>query len=310
MTLGLFVSVIISAAVVSDYIYDLSWCVQDIRRTYLMSLYYPKFMSLPEDCGGTVEASENFDIRFENVGFSYPGTDAQVLKNLCFEIKSGERLALVGENGAGKSTVIKQLCRLYAPDEGRILVGGTDLQDIDSTQLGRLFGIVFQDYFSYHLTLRENVAFGNIAELNDDEGIWASLGNFFDGELGDLDMPLGRIMEGGVDLSGGQWQRVAMARGCFSKGAFMLLDEPTASLDPVAESSLYSNFAGILKARGAIMVSHRLASAKMADRIILLSGGKVHEEGSHEELMQTKGMYCEMFTKQSEWYQDERSESE
>ena len=241
-------------------------------------------------------------IVFDNVVFCYPKTESKVLNGVSFEVNAGERVALVGVNGAGKSTIIKLLCRLYKPDSGRILINGADIQTLDAAALRRAFSVVFQDFCHYELTLRENVAFGDLSKLNDDGALHGALAMGLAEGIADLDAPLGKLEESGVDISGGQWQRIAVARACLSNSAFVILDEPTASLDPVAESNMYHSFAEVLKNRGCIMISHRLASARMADKIVVLSDGVVKEMGRHDDLMSAGGLYARMYESQSGWY--------
>jgi ABC-type multidrug transport system fused ATPase/permease subunit len=265
--------------------------------------HYYKFLSLPEIQNDGVQLTgEPPHIVFENVVFAYPNTDAKILNGVSFDVKQGERVALVGENGAGKSTIVKLLCRLYKPDSGRILINGTDIQSVEAASLRRVFSVVFQDFCKYTLTLRENVAFGDLSKLHDDNAIRAALKMGLADGIAGLDTPLGKLEENGADISGGQWQRIAVARACLPDSAFVILDEPTASLDPVAESNMYHSFAEVLKNRGCIMISHRLASARMADKIIVLSEGVVSEMGGHADLMAAGGLYSRMFVSQSAWY--------
>jgi ABC-type multidrug transport system fused ATPase/permease subunit len=194
------------------------------------------------------------------------------------------------------------LCRLYAPNSGRILVNGNDIQTLDAAVLRKVFSVVFQDFCKYTLTLRENVAFGDMSKLRDDASLHDALKMGLADNIAELDTPLGKLEENGVDISGGQWQRVAVARACLADSAFVILDEPTASLDPLAESLMYHSFAEVLKNRGCIMISHRLASARMADKIVVLSDGVVSETGSHDDLMKAGGLYERMYESQSAWY--------
>lgn len=261
---------------------------------------------------GVVCQTQGRDIVFENVSFTYPGTDREILKNVSFRIKQGERAAFVGENGAGKSTIIKLLCGLYEPTKGSVTIGGVPAGELSGELKAGLLSVVFQDFQSYQMTLRENVAIGNLGVLDRDEKLKEALrladaGELLSGQAGKgLDRNLGRLDEDGQELSRGQWQRVAMARAFVSDAEYVVLDEPTASLDPVAESRMYENFTGIFKRRGAIMISHRLASARLADRIYVLDGGRIIQSGSHEELMQKQGMYHDMYAAQSAWYQEGR----
>lgn len=229
------------------------------------------------------------------------------MRDVNMKIDKGERVAFVGENGAGKSTMIKLLLGLYEPTAGHIYIDGVDIRELSDEERRKVFSVIFQDYQSYQLSLRENVALGDISKLHDDAKIKAALDDAGIGELPKtndrgLDLNLGKIYSDGIDVSGGQWQRIAMARSYISDARFVIMDEPTAALDPIAESKMYERFADVLSKRGAIMISHRLASAKMADKIFVLSGGTVAEEGTHEELLKKGGLYHEMWEKQSSWY--------
>jgi len=313
ITIGLFTALIASIGSVLSNTIALSRSMQDLRRSYLLIEHYYKFMSLSEIPTDS-DHSEKFDytsphIVFENVTFTYPKTEIKILKGVNFEIMRGQRVALVGENGAGKSTIIKLLCRLYKPDSGRILINGHDIQTLDRESLRRVFSIVFQDFCRYSLTLRENVAFGKITKLQDDNALENALKMGLADGIAELNAPLGKLEEKGVDLSGGQWQRIAIARACLPDSEFVILDEPTASLDPVAESSMYHSFIEVLKKRGCIIISHRLASARMADKIVVLSNGIVSETGGHGELMAANGLYARMYKSQSAWYSEKIGEN-
>ena len=303
ITIGLFTALITSTWAILNNADTLSHAVQNMRQRYLLMEHYYKFLSLPEISDGDKPLTDTPPhIVFENVVFTYPKTDVKILNGVRFEVKEGERVALVGENGAGKSTVIKLLCRLYKPDSGRILINGKDIQGLDASALRRVFSVVFQDFCKYTLTLRENIAFGDLTKLNDDNTLHDALKMGLADGIVELDTPLGKLEENGVDISGGQWQRIAVARACLPDSAFVVLDEPTASLDPVAESNMYHSFAEVLKNRGGIMISHRLASARMADKIVVLSDGLVTETGGHSELMSASGLYARMYESQSAWY--------
>jgi ATP-binding cassette subfamily B protein len=194
----------------------------------------------------------------------------------------------VGENGAGKSTVVKLLCGLYKPDSGEVSAGN--------------ISVVFQDYAGYELTLRENIALGSLDKLYEDGALHDALRRGLWAEKIPLATNLGKLEDDGIDLSGGQWQRIAVARSLVSDSAFIILDEPTASLDPLAESKMYETFQSVLQQRGCVMISHRLASARLADKIIVLDGGKVVQTGTHDELVARDGLYAEMFAAQRAWY--------
>jgi ABC-type multidrug transport system fused ATPase/permease subunit len=303
ITIGLFTALVTSTGLVLDNAGLLSHVVQNLRARYLLMDHYYKFMALPEIQEGAVEISGTApQIIFENVSFTYPKTENKILNAASFTIESGECAALVGENGAGKSTIIKLLCRLYKPDSGHILIDGQDIRNLDTASLRSMFSVVFQDYCRYTLSLRENVAFGDLSKLHDDAALNNALKMGLAENIAPLDAQLGKLEDDGIDLSGGQWQRVALARACLPESAFIILDEPTASLDPLAESDMYHSFTKILKNRGCILISHRLASARMADKILVLDKGVISETGSHGELMASGGLYSKMYESQSAWY--------
>ena len=278
--------------------------------------FFMDFLKLPKrgDRGAVTEL-KHYDIAFENVSFKYPGTEREILKNVTFYVKEGERIAFVGENGAGKSTIIKLLCGLYEPTTGNVTIGGVPVREIAPETRVKLLSVVFQDFQSYQMTLRENVAFGNMNALGEDEKLKTALRDADCLELVDavemgLDRNLGKLDLDGQDLSKGQWQRVAMARAFVSDAKFVILDEPTAALDPLAESHMYENFSKIFHSRGTVMVSHRLASAKMANRILVLDGGRIVQSGSHEALMDEQGLYRTMFLAQSSFYVDNEQQGD
>ena len=245
---------------------------------------------------------ENPRVVFDNVTFTYPTADEPVLRGVSFDISPGERVALVGENGAGKSTIVRLLCGLYRPDSGNIYINGVSIRSISQTSLRKVFSVVFQDFCGYELTLRENVAFGNTTKLGDDEAIQRALRDALWTEDMPLATRLGKLEQEGIDLSGGQWQKIAVARSLIGDSAFIILDEPTASLDPLAECRMYETFQAILRNRGCLMISHRLASARLADKIIVIENGKDVQSGRHDELIATDGLYNKMWTAQSAWY--------
>ncbi|MBD5459849.1 MAG: ABC transporter ATP-binding protein [Lachnospiraceae bacterium] len=312
LTLGAFTAALNAVAGIGNQLND---CIRQVVWMLINAMemdYYMQFLKLKtrEDVGET-DALAYYDIAFENVSFRYPGTEREVLRNVTFYIREGERIAFVGENGAGKSTIIKLLCGLYEPSTGTVTVGGIPVRDLTPGLRLRVLSVVFQDFQSYQLTLRENVAMGNLQSLGDDQKLLQALRMAGAEELADqgLDRNLGKLTEDGQDLSGGQWQRVAMARAFVSDAKYVILDEPTASLDPLAESRMYENFADIFRERGTIMISHRLASARMADRILVLDGGRIVQEGSHERLMQKEGLYRTMFLAQSSLYHQEQMQA-
>ncbi len=279
--------------------------------------YYDKFFELSEDDapGKKAKAPEKFDIEFRNVWFRYPGKEENpyILKGLSFHVREGEKISIVGENGEGKSTMIKLLLGLFEPDKGEILLGGRPIQQFTREQRNRVFAPVFQDFMRYSISLKENVAVGNIELLNDESAVRAASEKGQAAKVAEIlkdgmDTLLGRDFEGGVDLSGGQWQRIALSRAFMGDKPVLLLDEPTSQLDPMAESRLYSDFHALAEDKTAIFITHRLASTMITDRILVLSGGRVTENGTHDELMEKGGIYRTMFDAQRKWYEHEGEE--
>lgn len=248
------------------------------------------------------------EIVFEHVSFRYPGTERDVIKDLSVTIKAGESVVLVGLNGAGKTTMIKLLTRLYDPTEGRILLDGRDIRDYDTGELYKLFGIIFQDFGKYAVNVNENISFGDIDKEPLPEDIekaaeQANADEFIDKLSDKYDTPLMRIFEdNGTELSVGQWQKLAVARAFYSDSDILILDEPTASLDAIAEQEIYGQFDKLRKDKTTIFVSHRLSSATVASKIIVLEYGQMIEVGNHRELMAEKGRYYELFTTQASRY--------
>lgn len=243
-------------------------------------------------------------IRFEHVSFAYPNSEKEVLHDANFEIDLSRSTALVGENGSGKTTIIKLLCGLYRPTKGRIMIDDQDLNKLSSQEIGKLIKVVFQDFYQYELTVRENIGFGNLGELDRDDKLNNALElvNLKDVKDLGLDRNLGKLEMDGIDLSKGQWQRLAVSRLFLTDTAYVILDEPTASMDPVSEYKMYQLFCSLMKSRGSLMISHRLASAKMADHILVLKHGNIIEQGNHDDLMKNQGIYYTLFCKQAEWY--------
>ena len=244
---------------------------------------------------------------FDNVGFRYEGGNKWALRHLSFELRAGEILALVGENGAGKTTLVKLLARLYDPDEGRILLDGRDLRDYDLDDLRANIGVIFQDYVRYHLTAAENIAVGQIEAMDDRTRIErAAREGMADEVVAGLekgyDQIIGRRFREGVDLSGGQWQKIAIARAYMRDAQVMILDEPTAALDARAEYEVFKRFKELGEGKTAVLISHRFSSVRMADRILVLADGKVEASGTHAELMAQGGRYAELFELQAAGY--------
>ncbi|MDX2278266.1 MAG: ABC transporter ATP-binding protein [Saprospiraceae bacterium] len=245
--------------------------------------------------------------RFENVGFKYPESEKWAIRHLTFTLQPGEKLALVGENGAGKTTLVKLLAHLYEPTEGRILLDGIDLATYDPDDLRQQIGIIFQDYVRFMFTASENIAVGNISEKTNQPRIEdAAHKSLADSVVANLpkqyDQMLGKRFLGGVELSGGQWQKVALARAYMRDAQLIILDEPTASLDARAEHEVFLRFAALLKGKAAVLISHRFSTVRMADRILFLENGELLELGSHEELLEKGGKYAELFRLQAKGY--------
>ena len=246
-------------------------------------------------------------IEFRNVSFSYPGNSRLVLDNINFTLHTGERLALIGENGQGKTTIVKLITRLYDPTGGEILLDGVDLRDYELDDLHREIGVIFQDFMRYEMTARENIAVGRIEELKNTELIKAAANkSLADQTIGRLslgyDQMLGRRFENGVDLSGGEWQKVALARAYLRDAQLLILDEPTASLDARSEFEVFHRFSELTAGKMALFISHRFSTVRSADRILVLENGKITEEGTHDELASLGGRYAEMFEMQASSY--------
>ncbi len=254
-------------------------------------------------------------IVFEHVSFCYPGTRQQVLHDINLTIRPGETLVLVGLNGAGKTTLLKLLTRLYDPTEGRILLDGYDLKEYDVTDLYRMFGIIFQDFGKYAVSVTENIHFGDVHRTVSETEIRkaareANAEAFIEHLPGGYDTPLMRIFEEeGIELSIGQWQKLAVARAFYSESDVLILDEPTASLDPMAEQEIFNQFDRLRQDKTTIFVSHRLSSATVASKIAVLEYGRLIEEGDHKTLMARKGRYFELFTTQAKRYMTDSQEA-
>ena len=252
---------------------------------------------------------------FENVGFRYPGSEPWAIRNVDLVLRPGERVALVGENGAGKTTITKLLARLYDPTEGRITLEGVDLKEYDLASLRHAIGVIFQDFVRYDMRFDENIGVGEIdsvrADLDKNNGTPPAITAAAENSLAASLLPrfakgyqqmLGRRFEEGVDLSGGEWQKIALARAYIRDAQVLILDEPTAALDARAEYEVFLRFSELVAGRMAILISHRFSTVRMADRIIVLRHGKVEEQGSHEELLAKGGLYEELFTMQAAGY--------
>ena len=245
--------------------------------------------------------------QFINVSFAYPGTERRVLRDFNFQLRPGERIALIGENGQGKTTVVKLITRLYDPTEGQILLDGVDLREYDLDDLHHEMGVIFQDFMRYEMTARDNIGVGRVEREHSDNEIEhaaeQSLAASVVAKLaGHYDQMLGRRFEGGVELSGGEWQRVALARAYLRDAQLLILDEPTAALDAKSELEVFERFAELTEGKMALLISHRFSTVRMADRIVVLEGGRLVEEGTHPSLMALGGRYAGMFEMQAASY--------
>lgn len=322
LSVGLFISL---STAIYDLVNLMGWemtrAVAQIARyrEYMRDL--TAFAALPErkDVRGETEAPRKPEIpslqtlEFRHVTFRYPGTETDILKDFSMELKAGVHYAIVGENGAGKSTLIKLLTGLYRDYEGEILYNGVEMRTFPQEQWFRIFSCVFQDFARYYLSVRENICLGAESRLQEmPEGDVEIRMKEAVRQLGLQDAVsalkygyetrLGKLDEDSVDLSGGQWQRVAMARALMNDAPVLLLDEPTAALDPISESELYEKFGEISRGHTTVFISHRLGSTKLSDHIFVLEDGCVSEQGSHDELMAAGGTYAAMYEAQQSWY--------
>ncbi|MEF3306299.1 ABC transporter ATP-binding protein [Paenibacillus sp. GYB003] len=246
-------------------------------------------------------------IRFEGVSFRYPGQHANALSNLSFYIKKGERIAIVGENGAGKSTLVKLLLGLYRPSEGIICYDGVHLEKIDPVSVRSASSLVLQDFMQYQYSVEDNICFGDAGVRHpfstvEDAANKGGANTFIQYLPQKYQTRLGKEFPSSTDLSGGQWQRLAMARGFVRNSQVFVLDEPTASLDPMQEAQVYESYAKLNQSSISLMVSHRLGACKLADRIFVVSNHKLEEIGTHDELMRKNGKYANLYREQAKWY--------
>ena len=324
-TLGLFVALVGSLQQMAGTFRALGEKYSELQRRAAYVGYYVAFLELAEAPAGKTALTEKEalagkkgtreaagkGIRFEHVTFTYPGRKEPALRDVSFAMAPGTRTALVGHNGSGKSTLVKLLCGLYQPDSGHIFIDGQDVAQMSPDALRRHFSVVFQDYGKYSFTVRENVELGDVEKMRApvrerEKAVRAALRQGLAEDLaGMLEKPLGNLSPEGTGLSGGQWQRLALSRACYRDSAICVLDEPTASLDPVAENELYANFTEMMRERACILISHRLAVARYTDRILVLEGGRLVEDGTHGSLMEREGVYASMYLAQSHWYASE-----
>jgi ATP-binding cassette subfamily B protein len=265
----------------------------------------PKIQSKPDALPAPRPIQQGFE--FVNVSFSYPGSSRLVLDNLNFRLEPGERIALIGENGQGKTTIVKLLTRLYDPSAGKILLDGVDLREYSIEDLCSQIGVIFQDFMRYEMTAWDNIAVGRIQEHQNIAKIQvAAEKSLANGVIQRLplryEQMLGRRFEGGVDLSGGEWQKLALARAYLRDAQLLILDEPTASLDARSEYAVFQRFAELTTSKMALLISHRFSTVRMSDRILVLDNGKIAEQGSHKQLVALGGLYSGMFDLQAACY--------
>jgi ATP-binding cassette subfamily B protein len=264
-----------------------------------------RFMEMPERGGEDIAPVFEKGITAENISFTYPHAENKSVDNVSLEIKAGETVAIVGENGAGKTTLVRLLMGLYAPTEGKVLINGMDTAKANNKSVFTGLSGVFQKFQRYQMTLDENIKIGDIDigsgidNAAEQAGVDISSPSFPDGG----ETMLSREFDG-VDLSGGEWQRIAIARGLYRTHSVVVLDEPTAAIDPIEESRIYRKFIEISQDKTAIIVTHRLGSTKIADRVIVMDKGRIADAGSHYELLQKNGLYAEMFNSQAGWYEE------
>ncbi len=276
---------------------------------YLSNLYEFLEQNVPKSCGKVSQGVIPGDgIRFEKVSFTYPGGQKPVLNGISLHLKPGEKLAIVGENGSGKTTLIKLLTRLYSPDSGRIVLDGVDLQEWDVAVLRRRIGVIFQNFVRYQFTVGENVGVGDVNYL-EDEARWQDASQkgmalpFIESMPGGFGTQLGRWFKGGQELSGGQWQKIALSRAFMRTNAdILVLDEPTAAMDAEAEVQIFDRLRSLTQNQMVVLISHRFSTVRMADKIVVMAGGEILEEGSHEELLQLGGRYARLFSIQAAGY--------
>ena len=265
----------------------------------------PTVLSKPD--GKTMPRPILRGFEFRNVSFAYPGTTRRVLRNFNFTLSPGERVALIGENGQGKTTVVKLITRLYDPTEGQILLDGVDLREYKLEDLHHEIGVIFQDFMRYEMTARENIAVGRVEREHSEEEIRQAAEKSLAASVvakleHGYDQMLGRRFETGVELSGGEWQRVALARAYLRDAQLLILDEPTAALDAKSELEVFERFAELTTDKMALLISHRFSTVRMADRIVVLAGGQLVEQGNHKQLIALGGRYAEMFEMQAASY--------
>lgn len=310
MTAGMFMGIVSAVfGMIQKLGFQMSRSLENISRAgeYMKDL--TAFVALSEAKDALTEPDAEpiaFDsLEFRNVRFRYPGGDRLILDGLSFKLEAGRHYAFVGKNGAGKTTITKLVTGLYTEYEGEILVNGKELREYPAGTLKALFSVVYQDFAKYYITMKDNISLGDVHTKGKEvqaahlAGLDETIASLKYG----IDTPLGKILKDGQDISGGQWQRVAIARSLISRAPVKILDEPTSALDPISESRIYSDFEKLMRGKTTVFVSHRLGSTKLADEILVIDEGKIMERGTHEVLMAANGQYAGMFEAQRGWYQ-------
>ncbi|WP_097004403.1 ABC transporter ATP-binding protein [Lacrimispora amygdalina] len=309
MTAGWFMGIVSAVfGMIQKLGYQMTQALENISRVgeYMKDL--TEFAAMSQTKDALTEPDANplaFDsLEFRNVSFRYPGSERLVLDGLSFKLEAGRHYAFVGKNGAGKTTITKLLTGLFTQYEGEILINGKELREYPASTVKALFSVVYQDFARYYIRLKDNITLGDVHRKGNEQqaahlaGLDETVSSLNHG----LDTPLGKIMAGGQDLSGGQWQRVAIARSLNSRAPVKMLDEPTSALDPISESLLYRDFEKLMLGKTTVFVSHRLGSTKLADEILVIDSGRIIERGTHEVLMAANGAYAGMFEAQRGWY--------
>jgi len=311
ITVGLYISITgaminlvrtVSSAL-SQLLYDLSGYIEYFKD-------FTAFFALPGDESVLEHSPQKIqfdEIIIKNLWFKYKDTDEYVLKGVNLRMEKGKSYSLIGKNGAGKTTLTKIITGLYRDFEGEITINGKSIKEYGLSELRNIFSVVYQDYAKYYISLADNITFGEkpdnfnnfseIAKITELDGVIDKLPS-------GAETPLGKIFDGGADVSGGEWQKIAIARAVYKNCPFMILDEPTASLSPMTETKIYNKFAEISAGHTLLMISHRLGSTKLSETLLVLDGGKIAEEGTHDELMRQNGLYAEMFDSQRSWYDE------
>lgn len=310
LSYGFFAGILSSSYILfEDIIYNLSWDIEQFVETKEFLLDLHNFFCLnqieTEEKHLSVDNLEFRKLQFKQVSFRYPETENYILKDLSFEINKGKNYAFVGKNGAGKSTITKLILGLYSNYEGQILLNGIDIKKFNTEERSKIFSVVFQDFARYNLSIVDNIKFGDsryseesINHILQEVGLKEYISSLPEKEYS----VLGKILETDTDLSGGQWQRIAIARALILNNPFSILDEPTSSIDPASEQELYELFSKVSSNRTGLFITHRLGSIKMADKIYVMENGTIAESGDHQELILQEGIYYNMFEIQKEWY--------